>query len=903
MKKGYAIRVDQDSSVCADNLSARIGDLQVTLISEVTLPIDCSLPEDTSTGADITAPTICLEGDQTIVLEEGDAFIDPGAVAIDGIDGFVSVTSVNNIDEWVPGTYTITYSGVDAAGNVVNAIRNVEVLDVSAPIILMKGDKMVSVVEGETYTDLGASSMDNVDGEVTVTVTNNVNPNVVGWYSVDYTSTDVAGNSSTVSRAVTVTWASGIGNAEGVLLQIDNSDPAFSGEGHPYLSQENAEMVNGNTAAMFFWDIFGVGSDSYFEYDLSGLPDEPGTYEITMNTSTDVDHCYYYSYQILDPNLNVVENFWVDHSSAALSHNQSLFVGQTVLQKGYKVRIDTRSSHCSGNFYKAWADQLEVRGINATEVVVDERFNGVLKIDDTDQVDFTKQYVHLTPGAVNGTTSLILSGTYRKEYVLDQLPEQGHYYDIHMNTMIYDDGCHGAMYSVRDGNGKVLFDANRSHKSYEGTQYTQINVGQTFLKKGYTVLVSTGTCTGYDPLPTIMVDELELVQKAPDRVAPIITLAGSDTIALEEGVAYAELGATVTDDRDSSVALTITENINLSVPGVYSVTYSSIDLSGNVGTATRTVIVPEDTTPPVITINGESTVDIDEWLTYVDQGATASDGILGAVDVITTGTVDTMVQGAYTITYTATDGAGNTTVVDRTVNVTPDATAPVISLTGSDAVSVLIGASYTDADATVLDAHDGVVSISSSDNVDTSVQGMYFVDYTSTDIAGNTATLSRRVIVTDGSQTGNTLLIDNSDEAFSSFGHSQINYYGLVGGAVNGSQLLINTAVPLYSTLDSYADYALNGLPAESGIYQITMNAYGLYSYCDAVSYQVLDANQVVLDSFLVDHSSDVWEYQTFTVGYAVLEQGYSIRIDSASSQCSAGTLLATADQLELVAF
>jgi hypothetical protein len=56
--------------------------------------------------------------------------------------------------------------------------------------------------------------------------------------------------------------------------------------------------------------------------------------------------------------------------------------------------------------------------------------------------------------------------------------------------------------------------------------------------------------------------------------------------------------------------------------------------------------------------------------------------VSGPVAVSTTGVVNTNVAGSYTLTYTATDGAGNTSTATRTVSVA-DTTAPVVTATAN----------------------------------------------------------------------------------------------------------------------------------------------------------------------------------------------------------------------------
>lgn len=77
----------------------------------------------------------------------------------------------------------------------------------------------------------------------------------------------------------------------------------------------------------------------------------------------------------------------------------------------------------------------------------------------------------------------------------------------------------------------------------------------------------------------------------------------------------------------------------------------------------------DDTTPPVITINGNSSVESILNQAYTDAGATASDDEDGTLTVTTSGTVNKDLAGSYVITYTATDKAGNQGSATRTVRV------------------------------------------------------------------------------------------------------------------------------------------------------------------------------------------------------------------------------------------
>jgi len=74
--------------------------------------------------ADTTAPAITLVGAASITHEQGTPFTDPGASAMDTVDGSVTVVTTGSVDDAV-GTYTLTYTATDVAGNSATASRTV----------------------------------------------------------------------------------------------------------------------------------------------------------------------------------------------------------------------------------------------------------------------------------------------------------------------------------------------------------------------------------------------------------------------------------------------------------------------------------------------------------------------------------------------------------------------------------------------------------------------------------------------------------------------------------------------------------------------------------------------------------------------------------------------------------
>ena len=148
---------------------------------------------------------------------------------------------------------------------------------------------------------------------------------------------------------------------------------------------------------------------------------------------------------------------------------------------------------------------------------------------------------------------------------------------------------------------------------------------------------------------------------------PVVTVLGENPISIAQGESYSDLGATALNSQGGAVQVTVSGEVDTSKAGTYTLIYTAVDSEGNTTTTSRTINVV-DKTPPVITLVGDSSVNVIKNSVYSELGATAKDGDID-VDVITTGSIDMSAPGEYTITYTATDGAGNTATATRTINV------------------------------------------------------------------------------------------------------------------------------------------------------------------------------------------------------------------------------------------
>ncbi len=106
--------------------------------------------------------------------------------------------------------------------------------------------------------------------------------------------------------------------------------------------------------------------------------------------------------------------------------------------------------------------------------------------------------------------------------------------------------------------------------------------------------------------------------------------------------------------------------------------------------------------------------------------------------------------GNFTVTYTVTDGSGNTTIVTRTVSVV-DTKAPEIELLGANPYVVARFATYVDPGVKLKDNYYSDATLRANlttdlSGIDMTRPGLYYVKYNITDPSGNKAKTTQRLI-------------------------------------------------------------------------------------------------------------------------------------------------------------
>lgn len=237
-----------------------------------------------STVTDFTTPIILLNGPSTVKLNQGDTFNDLGVqevkddkdkllvadveISYEYYDGENTV-EVSSVDTSKVGIYYIYYKISDSSGNVGVSTRTVLVSkkNTGLPTISLVGDEVVTIKEGDSYTESGAIANDSEDGSLTdkIVVIGSVNTKVAGTYVIKYLVEDRDSNIASITRTVivepsngsvkvdisydtsniaeTLVSVSSVSNASNVKYAITNDDKKPSDKEFKDLTDENGKFI------------------------------------------------------------------------------------------------------------------------------------------------------------------------------------------------------------------------------------------------------------------------------------------------------------------------------------------------------------------------------------------------------------------------------------------------------------------------------------------------------------------------------------------------------------------------------------------------------------------------------------------------------------------------------------
>jgi|GEM_PF-2401158 len=660
------------------------------------------------------------------------------------------------------GTYTIQVVAEDLEGHQARQQTTTFIVDHTAPVITIVGANPLLHEVGTTFSDLGATALDAVDGDVTsdITVSGSVDSNTVGSYTLTYSVTDAAGNVvAPVMRTVEV---------------VDTVAPVITLVGANPLQHEVGTTFSDPGATA----LDAVDGDITSDITVSGSVDSStvGIYTLTYNVTDAAGNEAVPVTRIVNV-VDTVAPVITLVGANPLQHE----VGTTFSDPGATALDAVDGDITSDITVSGSVDSDTVGSYTLVYSVTDAAGNEGTQTRIVNVVDTVAPVITLigpNPQQHEAGTIYADPGATALDEIdgdlTDDITVSG---SVDSNT----EGNYTLTYTVTDASGNEakrtrtvnVVDTVAPVITLIGANPFQHEVGTTYIDLGataqdvvdgdvtsditvsgsvdsntvgnYMLIYSVTDAAGNEATMTRNVNVI-------DTVAPVITLTGANPLQHEVGTIYTDPGATAFDAGDGDVTgdIIVDGSVDSSKVGSYTLTYSVTDAAGNEATMTRNVDVI-DTVAPVITLTGANSLQHEVGTTFTDQGATALDTGDGDVtsDIMVSGIVDSSRVGNYILTYSVTDAAGNVGTETRTVNVI-DTVAPVITLNGSNPYRLTVGSLFHDPGATALDAGDGDVtsSITVSGAVDRNRVGNFTLTYEVADQAGNIATATRTIRIT-----------------------------------------------------------------------------------------------------------------------------------------------------------
>lgn len=160
---------------------------------------------------DLGAPVLTLNGPAAVTIEAASVYAEQGATAQDAIAGNVTaaIQQTGSVNTVIPGTYPLTYTVSDPAGNVASTMRQVQVQDTTAPTLAGPFTPL-TIVTGATGTVPLPNYVPQAVALDAVGVTSIVqNPAAgtlqsAGTTGVTLTASDASGNTTNVNFLVLV---------------------------------------------------------------------------------------------------------------------------------------------------------------------------------------------------------------------------------------------------------------------------------------------------------------------------------------------------------------------------------------------------------------------------------------------------------------------------------------------------------------------------------------------------------------------------------------------------------------------------------------------------------------------------------------------------------------------------
>jgi len=535
--------------------------------------------------ADCTPPEVTLNDGSAITLERGEAYIEPGATVTDNLDPDIIagkldgklVIDSSQVDTDTIGTYTVTYTATDHAGNETTEKRNIVVQDTIAPTASVEysttqptnGDVTATITFSEPVTiSSGADKLAPTSDPLVYTALFTEN----GTLSIGFA--DAGGNTGTVEAAVS---------------NIDKSLPTGT-ISYDITSPTNQAVTATLTVGAGVTITNNSGKNTHlftengsFVFEIQNAAGTKGTVAATVN--------------------------WIDKTppTATVEYSPSTATNGNVtatLKPSEAVTVTNNGGSSTYTFSGNGSFTFEFKD------AAGNTGNAIATVDWIDKTPPTATVEYSPSIATNGN----VTATLKPSEAVTVTNNGGNY-----TYTFSDNGSFTFEFKDAAGNtGNATATVDWIDKTsptatveYSITDWTNKDVTATIVPSERVTVVSSGgeshtfTANGFFTF--------EFEDKAGnqgsvtatvrniDKTPPVISLKGDNPQTIEQGKSYTELGASVTDDLDTGIdkkLRTDASQVDTSKAGEYVVVYTATDHAGNIAEAKREVVVKAKTSDP-----------------------------------------------------------------------------------------------------------------------------------------------------------------------------------------------------------------------------------------------------------------------------------------------------------------
>lgn len=507
-------------------------------------------------------------------------------------------------------------------------------IDNVPPVITISGSTPLDVAYGSTYTDAGATAIDNIDGNITSsivkvinsggTTVSNVDTSIVGAsYTITYNVTDHAGNQAVEKgRVITIVKAT-------PTITIIPYTGTYDGNTHGATGTATGVNNEDLSSLLALGSVYKDAPGSSTGWSFAGnnnYNSASGTTSVTINPKTITVTAEAKSKErgASDPTLTYTASSLIgtDAFSGSLTRDAGEAAGAYAITQG---------SLTAGNNYT-------INYVGANLTISDTTPPEVPTISTQQQ-----QFVNTSSIAITGTAEPL-------------------------STIKIEGGTNTATGTTTpEGTYSVTVNLNLNTAN---TLYVTATDASNNTSEVNTIVITQDQIA---PTVTMTDDHADYIVKQGNIVTFTATFDDTNGI-IDTGTNAPRISINSTGIVNDALmsatgnnkVWTYTWTVPAGNDGSHTVSVKAYDQAGNMNQATGgKTSYTIDNTAPVITISGPASLSVTYGSTYTDAGATTDDG--SAVE--TSGSVNTLVRGDYTITYTSTDTAGNQSTATRIVSV------------------------------------------------------------------------------------------------------------------------------------------------------------------------------------------------------------------------------------------